>query len=87
MFISQLVPECMEMLIVRSMDVMTQFVQHRVGDLFDWQKLPLISGIAETEADLLVAVDIQAKKIGLLWIELTKGADAPIPLTHDGFDE
>ena len=87
MLIPQLVPECMEMLIVRSVDVMAQFMQHRVGDLFDWKELPFVSGVSETKADLLVAVDVQAKKIGLGWIEFTKRADAPIPLTHDGFDE
>ena len=69
-----------------SMDVMAQFMQHRVGDLFYWQELPFITRIAKTEANLLVAVDVQTQKVALLWIKFTKCANAPISLTHDGFD-
>ena len=86
-FVSQLVPEGMEMLVVRSMNVVAQFMQHRVRDLFYREELPLIARVAETEADLFVAVDVQAKQIRLCGIKFTESADTPVSLAHDGFDQ
>jgi hypothetical protein len=44
--IPELIPESMKVLVVGSMDIMTQFVQHRISDLLYRQELSFITGVA-----------------------------------------
>lgn len=49
----------MELGIVWSVDDMAKFVEHRVGDLLDGQKLGAIARMTQPQENLLSPIDIQ----------------------------
>lgn len=85
MFLPQLIPQRMKLLIMRPNNIMAQFMQHGVHHRLKGQKLCMVTRMSQSELDHLTTIGIHPEKIVLVWVEFCEGADAPGSLAHDGF--
>lgn len=58
MFITELIPKCVEFAVVWPMNDVCQLVQHSVDDLLNRKELRSVAGVAETEENLLASVHV-----------------------------
>jgi hypothetical protein len=56
--VTEFVPQRMERLIVRPVDDVAQFVEHRVQHVFEGEELRVVAWVAEAQTDLLATVDV-----------------------------
>jgi hypothetical protein len=59
MLVTQLIPEVVEVCIVRSIDDVRELVKQGVRDLFYGQELPRVMMISESDEDSLCAIDVE----------------------------
>jgi hypothetical protein len=61
-------------------------MQHSINNLLQRQEQIRIIVIAQADANLVAAVDVQAEQVAFGWQELGQDLDAPASLAHDRFD-
>ena len=83
---SQLVPQSVEFVVVLAPLVVRELMQHSINNLLQWQEQISIIVIAQADADLVSAIDIQAEQVSFRWQELGQDLDAPASFAHDRFD-
>ena len=59
MFVTQLIPESMEITIVGPVDNVCQLVKHGIYHILDRKELGSITGIAESQTNLLPPIYVQ----------------------------
>jgi hypothetical protein len=84
--VSELIPQRVKLMIMLAPLVVGKLMQHSINNLLKRQKKIRIVVIAQTDADLVAAVDVQSEQVSLWWQELGQDLNAPTAFPHDGFD-
>jgi hypothetical protein len=66
--------------------IVRELMQHSINNLLQRQEQIRIIVIAQADANLVAAVDVQAEQVAFGWQELGQDLDAPASLAHDRFD-
>lgn len=82
MLVPKLVPEGMEFRVVGALHDMGEFVKHSIDDTLDGQKLSPISGVPQAKTYLPPSINIQAKQVGLIGVELGQLSNLPVPSSY-----
>jgi hypothetical protein len=82
--VPQLVPQLVEVRVVRPNLDVTQLMQHGVEAVLKRHKGAAVVRVPEPHHDLLAMVDVEAEEVMLVGIELAQGTDAPAAFSHNG---
>lgn len=86
MLLPKLIPQSVEPPIMVPPLIVRQLMQHGIDNLLERQEQIGITVVAQTDADLVAAVDVQPEQVALGGQELGQNLHSPPTLAHDRLD-